>query len=116
MDALCIYISSEDSSGHINICSECNEYINISATSDDFIIISSNLYEGIIISSEDCTGHISIDSDFTLGMEIYSSYVCIIDKSGYLFIIPDQITITPVFQHPEIEVVSNIDWEIVEQE
>lgn len=116
MDSLCIYISSEDSSSHIVIYSDCNDFINISATSDDTMTINSELVEGIIISSIDCSEHIIINSDLTLGMTIYSSYVCIINNEGYLFIEPEEITITPAITHPSIDVISNLDWEIVEFE
>lgn len=116
MDSLCIYISSEDSSSHIIIYSDCNDFINISATSDEFITIDSTLTNGIIISSTDCSEHIQINSDFTLGFTIYSSYVCTIDQNGYLEIEPDTVYITPAIPYGIIDVFSNIDWEIVEFE
>lgn len=119
MDSLCIYISSEDSSSHIIIYSDCNDFINISATSDDTITINSELVEGIIISSADCSEHIIINSDFTLGITIYSSYVCTIDNEGYLIIEnlagdtdpPEPITLFILKNsYNEIKVQSNLDW------
>ena len=114
-DMLCIYITAQDGDHHIQVYSDCEEFISISAYSDEHIEVYSELCEGIIISSTDCSEHITINSDFTLGMTIYSSYVCIINNEGYLFIIPEEIRITPVFTHPSIEVLSNLDWEIVKQ-
>lgn len=85
-DMLCIYITSQDEDPHIQVYSDCEEFISISAYSDEYIEVYSELCEGIIISSTDCSEHIIINSDFTLGMTIYSSYVCHIDTSGYLII------------------------------
>lgn len=118
-DMLCIYITAQDEGPHIQVYSDCEEFISISAYSDEYIKIYSELCEGIIISSHNCSEHIIINSDFTLGMTIYSSYVCHIDTSGYLIIenmfgdtdppIPITIFISDNFYN-EIKVESNLDW------
>lgn len=119
MDALCIYITAQDEDSHIQIYSNCEEFISISAYSDEYITVYSELCEGIIISSTDCSEHIIINSDFTLGMTIYSSYVCHIDNSGYLIIEnlagdtdpPEPITLFILKNsYNEIKVQSNLDW------
>lgn len=120
-DMLCIYITAQDEDPHIQVYSDCEEFISISAYSDEHIEVYSELCEGIIISSTDCSEHIIINSDFTLGMTIYSSYVCHIDTSGYLIIEnvfgdtdpPEPITIFIIGNsYNEIKVNTNLDWQI----
>lgn len=120
-DMLCIYITAQDEDHHIQVYSDCEEFISISAYSDEYIEVYSELCEGIIISSTDCSEHIIINSDFTLGMTIYSSYVCHIDTSGYLIIEnmfgdtdpPEPITIFIIGNsYNEIKVNTNLDWQI----
>lgn len=118
---LCIYITAQDEDPHIQVYSNCEELVSISAYSDEYITISSELYEGIIISSNDCSEHVIINSDFTFGMTIYSSYVCHIDTSGYMIIEnmfgdtdpPEPITIFIIGNsYNEIKVNTNLDWQI----
>lgn len=112
-----------------DVWSELYEGILVSSTQDGFVSIWSDNDEFMNVESES-TGGMQVESHCDLsgfdissfgisGIDVYSSYVCHIDNSGYLIIEnlagdtdpPEPITLFILKNsYNEIKVLSNLDW------
>lgn len=133
----------------ILVSSDCSGFFEVESYCESFADVWSELYEGIFVSSmqdkfvsiwsdndgfmnveSESTGGIQVESHCDLsgfdissfgisGIDVYSSYVCHIDNSGYLIIEnlagdtdpPEPITLFILKNsYNEIKVLSNLDW------